>query len=633
MKKLIAAIGLLISLSSQAQQPVLEPGQIYTTPNVVLPTVSGQNTTPWVNGVYQDSLTCWAWGNPGYCGPNAIVRPGNNINFSFGQTDLYQSQAISNILPNSGTGLRVNGYNFSFTAKNGNGWDDGRTDYLYAYTHLTNQNNQVVHYKTYNLSYQFNWSTFNYSETFNTPFASKDLKNVTYGFVGRDNNGWAGPYGPEINSVSFSLKYSVDPCATNPLYSPTCPGYTEAFNKLMPTATAQSSTIASSEPISSPVTASAQVQEPVSSPSPSTSSPVARTETVSVASSSPIASTSSNTATAAAVASSPSPSREVNANSLSIGLSVVARNQQREQTLALQTAQNAVAATEQTAQQAQQEAVSIAASSSANSAVIASSPVARQIQLNARTDSAVQNQISQSQISSTSLFNQPSQVSASRTNESRSFTASTIFSEVLVPPITQAVLASTQPVVQSAIQTSSVPVVTSSDQVTTSQTSTTFSLLPPTPVQQITPVMSSSVVQDTRDSNQNWSISTQSQFNYTTEVQSLENTKNLTDRSNPINAILNERNIEMQSSQPGVQRASVNTNAANNEVAGGVDLNRMAIAPSGYNQYLNLIIADAAFYAPKEVYRNQRTVDNVRALRSLSSDRLHQEMVDQQYRK
>jgi hypothetical protein len=81
------------------------------------------------------------------------------------------------------------------------------------------------------------------------------------------------------------------------------------------------------------------------------------------------------------------------------------------------------------------------------------------------------------------------------------------------------------------------------------------------------------------------------------------------------------------------QKASVNTNASDNEIAGGVNISRMATAPVGYNQYLNLVIADAAFYAPKEIYKGQKTVDNVRALRQMSSDRLHQEMVNQQYRR
>jgi hypothetical protein len=46
------------------------------------------------------------------------------------------------------------------------------------------------------------------------------------------------------------------------------------------------------------------------------------------------------------------------------------------------------------------------------------------------------------------------------------------------------------------------------------------------------------------------------------------------------------------------------------------------------------VIPDVAFYAPKEVYKNQKTVDNVRTLRGLQggSERLHQEMVNSQYK-
>ena len=48
--------------------------------------------------------------------------------------------------------------------------------------------------------------------------------------------------------------------------------------------------------------------------------------------------------------------------------------------------------------------------------------------------------------------------------------------------------------------------------------------------------------------------------------------------------------------------------------------------------YSSLTIKDAGFYAPKDIYGNQTNVDNARALRQLGSDRLHQEMVDQQFK-
>jgi hypothetical protein len=76
---------------------------------------------------------------------------------------------------------------------------------------------------------------------------------------------------------------------------------------------------------------------------------------------------------------------------------------------------------------------------------------------------------------------------------------------------------------------------------------------------------------------------------------------------------------------------SVNKNVQPNELAGGVDITRMATQPAGYQSY-SMMMPDVAFYAPKEIYKNQVNVDNVRVLRSLSNDRLHQEMVNQQYK-
>jgi len=79
--------------------------------------------------------------------------------------------------------------------------------------------------------------------------------------------------------------------------------------------------------------------------------------------------------------------------------------------------------------------------------------------------------------------------------------------------------------------------------------------------------------------------------------------------------------------------SSVNRNVQPNDLAGGVDLTAMATIPQGFNAY-SFVLKDAAFYEPKEVYKNQRTVDNERVLRGLTrgSDSLHQQMVDQQYK-
>ena len=65
---------------------------------------------------------------------------------------------------------------------------------------------------------------------------------------------------------------------------------------------------------------------------------------------------------------------------------------------------------------------------------------------------------------------------------------------------------------------------------------------------------------------------------------------------------------------------------------GGADMNSLAAAPADFNTYLNAQLRDSQFYSSREIYRGQRNVDNVRALRGLGTDRLHQEMVNQQYK-
>jgi len=77
---------------------------------------------------------------------------------------------------------------------------------------------------------------------------------------------------------------------------------------------------------------------------------------------------------------------------------------------------------------------------------------------------------------------------------------------------------------------------------------------------------------------------------------------------------------------------TVNKNVQQNELASGVTLATLATQPAGYDAYSLFTLKDASFYAPKEIYKNQKTVDNAKALRVLSSDRLHQEMIDQQYK-
>ena len=154
------------------------------------------------------------------------MLPSGQVHFSYGQVDLNQVININRALAAGGTGVQLSGFNFSFTAKNGNGWDDGRQDYLAAYVKLYGNSGLMANYDySAQTNRKYNWTNFSFSETFASPIAASNYTNAQVGFVGRDNNFWAGPYGPEIINVNFALKYRVDPCATNPAYSSNCAGF------------------------------------------------------------------------------------------------------------------------------------------------------------------------------------------------------------------------------------------------------------------------------------------------------------------------------------------------------------------------------------------------------------------------
>jgi len=91
--------------------------------------------------------------------------------------------------------------------------------------------------------------------------------------------------------------------------------------------------------------------------------------------------------------------------------------------------------------------------------------------------------------------------------------------------------------------------------------------------------------------------------------------------------------INFESMQSEQTSDGVKKNVSPNDLAGSVDIASIATLPKGYEAYGNLVLKDADFYKSEAIYKDQRTVDNARALRQLSSDRLHQEMIDQQYRR
>jgi len=100
---------------------------------------------------------------------------------------------------------------------------------------------------------------------------------------------------------------------------------------------------------------------------------------------------------------------------------------------------------------------------------------------------------------------------------------------------------------------------------------------------------------------------------------------------NPLSEMMMQQRLELFQNTVEQRTDAVNKNAQQNELAGGVKLEAMALQPRGFEAY-SVTLKDASFYEPKEIYRNQTTIDNVRALRQMASDRVYQEMLDMQYK-
>jgi hypothetical protein len=117
------------------------------------------------------------------------------------------------------------------------------------------------------------------------------------------------------------------------------------------------------------------------------------------------------------------------------------------------------------------------------------------------------------------------------------------------------------------------------------------------------------------------------------EIEQVNNsTSFMTNRTDPLNEVVEAKPIAATNSATESNQ-TVKANVAENELAGGVDFGRLATTPAGYGNYTSLMLQDGKLYEPKEIYKNQTPVDNARALRQLATDRLHQQMIEQQYRR
>ena len=614
-----------------------------TTGNLINYSGSPTDTTSiWNNGVYVNQL-CFGAGQPGNCGPNPSIRDGNNINFSYGTVDLNQIVNINRALSISGSIVQLNGFNFGFTAKNGNGWDDGRQDYLSAYVKLYGSTgSQVASYDyTAQTNQRYNWTQFNFSETFATPYTASTLSNAQVGFVGRDNNFWAGTYGPEIYNVNFSLKYSTrpDPCIADPLSSPLCPGYALATvkNSILGS-TVSNASVTSFVPtinyaLASPTTLGPAAGLDLANPAPGPQGPMGPAagpqgpqgpmgpaagpqgqdpnqnsggpqdspsqpgpqgpQQGPAAGPQPAGGPPQQAQSAPPPSSGPSqagpaagPGRSNDGPKMTPGaaLSVARAAQEKDKAVQATAVQNAAKAFEgavQSSNTASNAAVSMNQDMSANSATAAAQFSSQTTQASQQTmTQSTQSQLTTQQASSV-------QTQGSRTTQTTQQTASGTGLTVSVNPFAYNPLSSFTASNIAQPTTQAVPVYQPRLEARSVDVE-----VPPTQVASFGGIGRA---------------------------------------GNPLSDMMMQPRFEMMQENTQQQTGAVNRNVQPNDLAGGVDIASMATTPAGFNAY-SIVLRDTAFYEPKEIYKGQRVVDNAQVLRQMSSDSLHKRMVDSQYK-
>jgi hypothetical protein len=146
-------------------------------------------------------------------------------------------------------GIIVNGYNYSWTIKSADVNNMQNTTSVgpydkegYGYSQdllsitvefIGQENQDVVWSKEYDYNYRIgDWTKFSGSEAFE--LNGTDFEKIRITVDGYDAGYWSGYFGPEVQQVQFQLIFTVvetDNCDEDPLSSPTCYGYQDAFNK------------------------------------------------------------------------------------------------------------------------------------------------------------------------------------------------------------------------------------------------------------------------------------------------------------------------------------------------------------------------------------------------------------------
>ena len=195
--------------------------------NAQTPITSQNILTPSTNA-WSGSVTGQAGGFSGG-GSGPAYNPVTNT-LIFGYTEKTATQritaeafAIQHALDLSNSGIKINGYNYSWLINN-SGENSGT---LTGKVEMLRGGNPLQSY-----TYNYNAPTQGFelktgTQTFNNPQDLLAADQITLSFTGKDARFWAGYYGPQVRQPSLTLNYTTDPCMSNPAYSSSCAGFND----------------------------------------------------------------------------------------------------------------------------------------------------------------------------------------------------------------------------------------------------------------------------------------------------------------------------------------------------------------------------------------------------------------------
>jgi len=194
---------------AKAQTPI-------TSQNILTPTVDA-----WTGSV--------AGQNGGYSGGGngPAFNAGTNT-LIFGYTTATATQritaeafAIQHALDLSNSGIKINGYNYSWQINNSGEQSGTLTGQVNLLRGTSVLRTDIYNYNTPTNGFQL----YSGTQTFVNQESMLAGDSMTLSFTGKDSRFWAGYYGPQVRNPSITLNYTTDPCAGNPAYSPSCSGY------------------------------------------------------------------------------------------------------------------------------------------------------------------------------------------------------------------------------------------------------------------------------------------------------------------------------------------------------------------------------------------------------------------------